>query len=63
MVLNNPSNTKYYSGKGVLVVPRREPKTVFRGPQTGLTTTAKTTIISQSKVFRNQLNKLHALFN
>ena len=63
VVLNNPPNTKYYSGKGVLVVPRRGPKAVSKGPKTGHTTTAKMAVISQSKVFTNHLNKIRTLFN
>ena len=63
VVMNNPPNTKYYSGKGVLVVPRRGPKTVSKGPNTGLTTTVNKTVISQSKVFTDHLNKLRTWFN
>ena len=57
----------------LLVVPRRGPKpgtprttsdvTSDRGPQTGLTTSANMTVISQSKVFTEHLNKLRTLFN
>ena len=56
-VLNNPPGTKYYSSKGVLVVPRRGPK-----PGTPRTTSDVTSdVINKSKVFQGHLSKLKAL--
>ena len=67
-VLNNPPGTKYYSGKGVLVVPRRGPKpgtprtarsanpTVTKWP--GITVKS---VMNQSKVFQKHMTKLRSL--
>ena len=67
-VLNNPPGTKYYSGKGVLVVPRRGPKprpkitagTVNPAVRNRPSITAKA-VINQSKVFESQMTKLRSL--
>ena len=67
-ILNNPPGTNYYSGKGVLVVPRRGPKpgpkitvrsvnpTVSKWP--GITVKS---VMNQSKVFQMYTTKLRSL--
>ena len=49
VVLNNPLDTKYYSGKGVLVVPHRQPKS--------MASKQGQTINNQSKAILNQWTK------
>ena len=53
VVLNNPLDTKYYSGKGVLVVPRRGPKP---RPKTMASKQEQASKV-QSKVLRTYLVK------
>ena len=57
IVLNNPPVTKYYSGKGVLITPR----TRRRHTPDVITKTAvnvKMTVIYQSKLWREYLNRV-----
>ena len=57
VVLNNPPNTKYYSSKGVLITPH-----MCRSRKYDITkitdVKAKTTIIDQSKLWWEYLNKM-----